>query len=65
MNPANKPELGVTSPRELNFYTVDGVATSSSPFHRHSQGGEDIAAPKPFQKGGSVNGGPRALGRQK
>jgi hypothetical protein len=24
--PENKPELGVTSPRELNFYNVDGDA---------------------------------------
>ena len=28
----------------------NGVATSSSPFQSHSQGGEDIAAPKPFEE---------------
>jgi hypothetical protein len=29
----------------------NGVATSSSPFRSLSQGDEDIAAPKPFQRG--------------
>jgi hypothetical protein len=45
-------------PRYLVILATNGVATSSSPFQTLSEGDEDIAAPKPFQRGAVSKGSP-------
>jgi hypothetical protein len=46
---AHLSRQGMTSDR-VQVRVGGGVATSSSPFQSHSQGDEDIAAPKPFEE---------------